>query len=183
MNLPSDAQDQELLLRAQSGDRAAFAAILHENKGMVYSVAYHFLRNPALAEEIAQDIFLDLFRNLRALQSQVHVTAWLRRSTINRCIDQSRKRAYRNEASLSDLNKAANTEHYPDVFAHEALRRQVAALPETQRAVIILRYGESLMPEEIAEFLNTPVNSIKSRLARALQTLRRKLAPPRELTR
>jgi RNA polymerase sigma-70 factor (ECF subfamily) len=148
---------------------------------MVYSVAYHFLRNSALAEEIAQDIFLDLFRNLRTLQSQPHVIAWLRRSTINRCIDQSRKRAYRYETPFSKGNEPADADHYPDVFAHEAVRRQVAGLPEDQRAAIILRYGEGLMPEEIAELLNTPVNSVKSRLARALQTLRRKLAPTREM--
>ena len=150
---------------------------------MVYSVAYHFLRNRALAEEIAQDIFLDLFRSLRTLQSPSHITAWLRRSTINRCIDQSRKRAYRQEAPLSNRNEPADACHYPDVFAHAALRRQVAALPEDQRAAIILRYGEGLMPEEIAELLNTPVNSVKSRLARALQILRRKLSPTRELIR
>ena len=150
---------------------------------MVYSVAYHFLRNAALAEEISQDIFLDLFRNLHTLQSRAHVTAWLRRSTINRCIDQSRKRAYRNETPLSDMNEPLHADYYPDVFAHEALRKQVAALPEEQRAAIILRYGESLMPEEIAELLNMPVNSVKSRLARALQTLRRKLAPRWELAR
>ncbi len=149
---------------------------------MVFSVAYHFLRNTALAEEVAQDIFLELFRSLPALQSHAHLKAWLRRSTVNRCIDQSRKRAYRNEAPLSGVNERSNAAEYPDVFEREALRKQVAALPEEQRAVVILRYGESLMPEEIAELLTMPVNSVKSRLARALQTLRRKLIRKRELT-
>lgn len=148
---------------------------------MVYSVAYHFLRNKALAEEIAQDIFLELFRHLHVLQSQAHVTAWLRRSTVNRCIDQSRKKACRQQISLSAIDDPAEAGSYPDVFAYEVLRRQVAALPAGQRAAVILRYGENLMPEEIAKALNMPVNSVKSRLARALQTLRSKLTSLREL--
>lgn len=138
-------------------------------------MAYHFLRNAALAEDIAQEIFFDLYRSLPTIESRAHLLAWLRRSTINRCIDQSRTSAYRNEMQLDPLAEPASMHQFADPIAGDMLRRQVAALSESYRAVVILRYGEDLEPQEIAKLLNLPLNTVKSRLHRALQTLRTKL--------
>lgn len=168
--------------RAAAGDKSAFAAIVREHQSLVFSVAYHFLRNAALAEDIAQEIFFDLYRSLRTIESPLHLVAWLRRTTINRCIDQSRSRAYRNEMQLGTFLELACTDRTPDPIAGDMLRRQVAALSESHRAVVILRYGENLEPQEIAKLLNIPLNTVKSRLHRALQTLRTKLERKRRQT-
>lgn len=143
-----------------------------EYQSLVFSVAYHFLQNAALGEEIAQDIFLDLYRNLEKIESAAHLTFWLRRSTTNRCIDQSRKMSYRSELPITDGFHPATLHEFGDTLLGESLRRHVARLPEWQRAIILLRYQEDLDPVEIAAILNIPVNTVKSRLHRALGTLR-----------
>ncbi len=126
----------------------------------------------ALAEEIAQDIFLDLYRNIGKIESTAHLTFWLRRSTTNRCIDQSRKLAYRTEVPIGDTFHPAVSGELGDTLLDESVRRQVAKLPEWQRAIIVLRYQEDMDPVEIANILNIPLNTVKSRLHRALGTLR-----------
>ncbi|MCU1295337.1 MAG: polymerase, sigma-24 subunit, subfamily [Bryobacterales bacterium] len=146
-----------------------------EYQSLVFSVAYHFLQASALAEEISQDIFLDLYRNLAKIESAAHLLFWLRRSTTNRCIDQSRKLAYRTEVPISDTFHPASPGEFGDTLLGESLRRQIARLPEWQRAIVVLRYQEDMDPVEIADILNIPVNTVKSRLHRALGTLRQAL--------
>lgn len=146
-----------------------------EHQSLVFSVAYHFLQVSALAEEIAQDIFLDLYRNIGKIESAAHLTFWLRRSTTNRCIDQSRKLAYRTEVPIADTFHPASSCELGDTLLGEAVRRQVAKLPEWQRAIVVLRYQEDMDPLEIADVLKIPVNTVKSRLHRALGTLRQAL--------
>jgi RNA polymerase sigma-70 factor (ECF subfamily) len=163
------------LVRAKAGSRTGFSDLVSEHQSLVFSVAYHFLQNSALAEEIAQDIFLDLYRNIGKIESAAHLTFWLRRSTTNRCIDQSRKLAYRTEVPISDTLHPVARSDGRDMLLGESVRLQVAKLPEWQRAIVILRYQEDLDPVEIANLLNLPVNTVKSRLYRALGTLREAL--------
>ena len=129
----------------------------------------------AVAEEIAQDIFLDLYRNIGRIESAAHLTFWLRRSTTNRCIDYSRKLAYRTEVPINDTFHPATSGELGDMLLDESVRRQVAKLPEWQRAIIVLRYQEDMDPVDIAGVLNIPLNTVKSRLHRALGTLREAL--------
>lgn len=160
---------------ARSGDRGAFGSLVREYQSLVYSIAFHFLRNSALAEEIAQEIFLEMFRNLDAIQSKDHLLHWLRRTTLNRCIDQSRKHSYKNEVPFSPIFDPVSHDGPDDPMSRESLKRFVAVLPQTQRAIVILRYQEDLEPGEIAAMLGVPVNTVKSRLSRALKFLRLKL--------
>ena len=69
---------------------------------MVFSIAYHFLRDRWLAEELAQEVFLHLYKNLRAIQSSSHLVYWLRKVTSHRCIDQARRQKLRPRLSLTD---------------------------------------------------------------------------------
>ena len=142
---------------------------------MVFSIGLHYLRNAALAEEVAQDVFLDLFRNLDSVESGAHLVWWLRRVTVNRCIDRGRKRAFRTEVALEKIAEPSSDDAEQDPLVRESLKKLVAALPERQRAIVILRYQEDLDPLEIAEVLDVPVNTVKSRLHRALGVLREKL--------
>jgi RNA polymerase sigma-70 factor (ECF subfamily) len=142
---------------------------------MVFSIGFNYLRNGALAEEIAQDVFLDLFRNLGSVESGAHLVWWLRRVTVNRCIDRGRKRAFRTEIALEKVSEPSSDDAEQDPMVRESLRKLIAALPERQRAIVILRYQEDLDPAEIADVLDVPVNTVKSRLHRALGVLREKL--------
>jgi RNA polymerase sigma-70 factor (ECF subfamily) len=166
---------EETLARSVSGDQLAFAQIVREHQGMVFSLAYHFLRDRSLAEELAQEVFLLLHQNLSAMKSSAHLTYWLRKVTSHRCIDQTRRLKVRPQVSLEDVPEPAGINETSDPLLSEALRRVVATLPEKARLVVLLRYQEDLEPSEIAEVLKMPVNTVKSHLRRSLATLREKL--------
>lgn len=166
----------EALAAACGGDRDAFAHLVREHQSMVYSVAYHFLRDPGRAEDLAQETFLHLFRNLDSIESPAHLTYWLRRVITHRCIDESRRRERkRGTVALELVPEPAAESRRADPLLTGTLRRLVAALPEPQRAVVILRFQEDMEPTEIAQALDIPVNTVKSRLHRGIEFLRRKM--------
>ncbi|HEU5334735.1 MAG TPA: sigma-70 family RNA polymerase sigma factor [Terriglobales bacterium] len=155
---------------------ADFSALVREHQAMVFSVAYHFLRERAAAEELAQDVFLELYRHLDEMQSAEHVVFWLRRVAANRCISEARRRQRHPEVPLEENWERAAPSAERDPVLAEHLRRLVASLPEKARVAVILRYQEDLSAEEIAGILQEPVNTVKSQLHRALAVLRQKAA-------
>ncbi len=165
------------LRQAARGDHQAFGDLVREHQAMVFSMAYHFLRDRALAEELAQEVFLHLHQNLAAIQSPAHLTFWLRKVTNHRCIDQARRQKVRPQISLEEVphEPVADFAHR-DPLLSEKLRRMVESLPEKARMVVILRYQEDLEPAEIAKTLDMPLNTVKSHLRRSLAALREKLA-------
>lgn len=143
---------------------------------MVYSIAWHFLRDRPLAEELAQDVFLELHRNWSSLQSAEHVLFWVRKTAVNRAIDLLRKRKIRAETSLEETGEPTVLEQMHDTFLSAYLERMVASLPEKQRIVIVLRYQEDMSPEEIAKLLDMNVSTVKTQISRGLDLLRAKTA-------
>jgi RNA polymerase sigma-70 factor, ECF subfamily len=154
----------------------AFADAVQAHKAMVYSIAWHFLRDRAVAEELAQDVFLELHRNWSSMQSAQHIVLWLRKVTSRRSIDVVRRRKTRAETSLEEMAEPTALERVHDSMLSSYLERMVASLPEKQRIVIVLRYQEGMEPEEIAEVLNMNVSTVKTQITRALDLLRVKTA-------
>jgi RNA polymerase sigma-70 factor (ECF subfamily) len=150
-----------------------FADLVNAHQAMVFSIAYHFVHDRGVAEELAQDVFLQLHRALPSLQSEAHVIAWLRKVTSHRCIDRARRR--KREISLEDAPQLVSSPPAGDPLLSLRLRRIVASLPANARIVIVLRYQEDLGPEEIAQVLGWRVNTVKSQLQRSLAMLREKL--------
>ncbi len=163
------------LARSVQGDGLAFAELVREHQGMVFSIAYHFLQDRALAEDLAQEVFLELYQGLERIQSPAHLTYWLRRVTANRCIDQGRRKQRRRELALDDAPEPATPSPVADPLLLQRLQQSLAVLPEKQRLVVILRFQEGLGPAEIAEVLEMPVNTVKSTLHRSLADLRKGL--------
>ncbi len=163
-----------VLARAQAGDHDAFAELIERHEAMVYSLGYHFFGDRSRAEETAQDVFLQLYRNLGGIQSESHLLYWLRQVTTRRCIDQARRSRLK-AVSLDDAAELSAHDRTADPFLDRRLRQYIEDLPETQRAVVTLRYQEDLDPSEICRIVGMPVNTVKSHLHRALQALRRKL--------
>ncbi len=161
------------LRQATQGDSQAFESLVRHHQTMVFSIAFHFLRNRMQAEDVAQDVFLELFQRLRQIQSPAHLTFWLRRVTVNRCIDQTRRR--KPETALEDVSEPRAAVVNGDPLLSERLQQSVAALPDRKRAVVILRFQEGLDLAEIAEVLEMPLNTVKSTLQRSLLELRKKL--------
>jgi RNA polymerase sigma-70 factor, ECF subfamily len=151
----------------------SFEQLLSANQGMVFGLALHFLRDRTIAEEIAQDVFLALHQHLRSVTSDEHARYWLRRVTVQRCIDYVRRRPAVAVAidEAFDLGIEAPEN---DVLLRERLRKLIATLAPDARAVMLLRYQEDLSPPEIAATLSMPVATVKSHLQRSLTVLRDK---------
>jgi RNA polymerase sigma-70 factor (ECF subfamily) len=162
------------LTRAQSGDHDAFADLVERHEAMVYSLAYHFFSDRSRAEEVAQDVFLQLYRSLDAIECDAHLLFWLRQVTTRRCIDVARRSKLK-AVSLDDAVELRTVEKSPDPLLDRQLRKLIQELPDVQRAVVTLRYQEDLAPSEICRIVGMPVNTVKSHLHRALQALRSKL--------
>lgn len=150
----------------------SLADALGNHQSMVFSIALHCLRDRALAEDIAQEVFLRLSTRLDTLHSQEHLVNWLRTVTSRLCIDEIRRRPARSAISLETVAEPAAECQEADPLLSKHLRRMVAELPGQARLAIILRYQEDLEPREIADILNESVHTIKSRLQRGLAMLR-----------
>jgi RNA polymerase sigma-70 factor, ECF subfamily len=152
-----------------------FADLVRRHQSMVFSIALHFLADRPAAEELAQDVFLQLHANRATLKSEEHVTFWLRKVTAHRCIDYKRRRTLP-QVSLEEIAEPSDPVRSGDPFLQRKLRQVIASLPEKTRLVMILRYQEEMGPEEIAEALSMPVATVKSHLRRTLTLLREKLS-------
>lgn len=172
--VPEAIEFPATLTRAQAGDHDAFAELIERHESMVYSLAYHFFSDRSRAEELAQDVFLQLYRHLDSLETEAHVLFWLRQVTTRRCIDQVR-RARMKAVSLEDAGELHVVDRAADPFLDRRLKQSIQELPDVQRALVTLRYQEDLDPSEICRIVGMPVNTVKSHLHRALQSLRRKL--------
>jgi RNA polymerase sigma-70 factor, ECF subfamily len=166
------------IAETRTDDAERFAELVREHQAMVFSMACRYLRNRALAEEIAQDVFLQLYRKLPALESPDHVLHWLRWVTAHRLIDHSRQEKRRPQSPLEDAPEpaAADSMSSADPLLADMLRDLVAALPENARLVMILRYQEDLDPMDIARALDMPIATVKSHLQRSLALLKDKLS-------
>jgi len=166
---------RELVDRALR-DQEAFAEIIDRHKAMVYSLVYNFFRNRTVAEDISQDAYLELFRNLDRIESDNHMTFWLRQTVTRKCIDWSRRQKHRRYQPLEDVPEPGVEPQERDLLMEGALAAKVAGLPEKMRLVLILRFQEDLKLSEIADTLDIPVNTVKTTLRRALERLRPKVS-------
>lgn len=176
--LPETAATESTLERARSGDHDAFAELVERHENMVFSIALHFFADRTRAEEIAQDVFLQLYRSLGTVESDSHLLFWLRQVASRRCIDAMRRTRMRLVA-IDDVGELPAHDRAADPLRDKLLQEMVAKLPEMQRLVVTLRYQEDLDPTEICRVVGLPVNTVKSHLHRALLSLRKKLGDHR----
>jgi len=167
--------EADLLTQALGGERAAFAALVRRHQRAVYSLALRMLSDRHAAEDLAQEVFLQLYRNLAAVSSDSHLTFWLRKVTMHRAIDRLRREPPHEVAALIDAELPASEAAVGDPILDRRLRRLLAELPPAARAVVLLRYQEDLDPTDIARTLRMPVNTVKSHLKRSLAELRERL--------
>jgi len=152
-----------------------FESLVDEHQSMVFSLALRMTGDRGLAEEIAQDVFLELDRRLGRIESPEHALNWLRRVAMHRAADALRRRKVRGVdlwVEIDEMHGAQMEERSSALGAR--LEQLVSTLPEAQRAALILRYQEDLTPEEIAATLEAPVATVKSNLQRGLRLLRSK---------
>src|SRR4051794_1417504 len=155
--------------------RLDFSALARAHQAVVVRLAYASLHHRGLGEEPAQEGFLSLHRNLGRIQSAEHAGFWLRKVTVQRAIDEARRRKRRPQVALELVAEPSVNAAPADPLLSEVLRRLIATLAEGPRAVVILRFQEDLDPAEIADVLEMPLGTVKSHLQRSLALLREKL--------
>src|SRR5580698_6878959 len=102
---------------------ADFESLVSGHQTMVYSIAFNFFRNAALAEEVAQDVFLQLYKDRHVYKSNAHIVSWLRRTTAHRCIDALRRRSSQTEVQVDELPDIPDVTVESDPLLRERLWR------------------------------------------------------------
>jgi RNA polymerase sigma-70 factor, ECF subfamily len=152
-----------------------FERLVDEHQSMVFSLAWRMTADRGLAEEIAQDVFLELDTHMTRIESPQHALFWLRRVAMSRSADALRRRRVRGVdlwVEIEENHGAPQEERSSPLGAR--LEQLLTTLPEPQRAALVLRYQEDLTPEEIAATLESPLATVKSNLQRGLKLLRAK---------
>lgn len=182
-------QNDILIHRAAKGDEAAFEQLLTQHEKSVYNLCLRMTGNPEDAMDVSQEVFLRVWKNLGSYQFDAAFSTWLFRIASNACIDFLRAKKRRNDVSLTmqDENDGEDKElAVPDetplpeeqLLAKEqqrAVMKAMSELPPDFREILQLRVVEGLPYEEIAEILDIKVGTVKSRLARARNQLRKNL--------
>lgn len=161
-------------------DGDSFRTLVERHQSMVYSIALRITCDPQCAEEVAQDAFVSLYRAGRKPESEDHLRSWLRKTVTHGAIDATRRRKRQPEHRAEEWveqDHPVTTLNRADLGPVENL---LATLPEPQRVALVLRYGEDMLPNEIAVLVNQPVATVKSHLQRGLAMLRRKAAVPQK---
>ena len=179
--------DEQLVERALAGDQEAFGEVVRRWERKIYALTYGILGAYEEARDATQETFIAAYRNLRGFRGEAKVSSWLHRIAVNQCITRQRRARVRAETGIEDEVGAAGEGFLaaggrgsPARAAEaaertEAVRRAVAALPPELREVVVMKEFEDLTFQEIADALQIPLSTVKSRLYTALKQLRLKL--------
>jgi RNA polymerase sigma-70 factor (ECF subfamily) len=181
--------DSDLITRAAGGDPAAFQALVERHRSMVYRVAYQFAGNHHDAEDIAQEVFIKVYRSLDKFRQDAQLSSWMYRIVMNACIDHRRRQTpagaapFNEEAEQRLLNTPEETPGPEDrAYAGElgqVLESEIGRLPDGQRMVFVMRHHQGLKLGEIADALGLAEGTVKRQLHAAVHRLRASLSRAR----
>lgn len=181
------ASDEQMVERALAGEADAFGEIVRRWERKIFALAFGMLGSTEDARDATQETFIAAYRNLRGFRGEAKVSSWLHRIAVNQCITRQRRARVRAETGIEDVREAsgerflaAPPHHSPSLAAErrertEAVRRAVNALPPDLRQVVVMKEFEDLTFPEIADALQVPLSTVKSRLYTALRQLRMRL--------
>ena len=180
--------DAELMLRVKAGDEASFDLLLEKYRNPVVKFIQRMVQNSAVAEELAQDVFLRVYRAREGYEPSARFTTWLFRIATHLALNSLRDGKYeRGQERLDDDTSEMPVRQVSDLrpsveqrMLYEArleeIRRAIALLPEKQRAAVLMHKYEEMEYSQIAKVLNCSESAVKSLLFRAYETLRARLA-------
>src|ERR1700742_2360028 len=179
--------DEQIVERALAGDPEAFGEIVRRWERRIFALSYGILGREEDARDATQETFIAAYRNLQGFRGEAKVSSWLHRIAVNQCITRQRRARVRAETCIEDEIEATGErllstgERQSPARATEkkerteAVRRAVASLPSELREVVVMKEFEDLTFQEIADALQIPLSTVKSRLYTALKQLRMRL--------
>ncbi|HSQ23851.1 MAG TPA: sigma-70 family RNA polymerase sigma factor [Pyrinomonadaceae bacterium] len=178
--------DEQIVERALSGDPEAFGEIVRRWERRIFALAFGMLGREEDARDATQETFLAAFRNLRGFRGEAKVSSWLHRIAVNQCITRQRRARVRSETALEDEAEknaavfalpidASPARNAETIERTQAVRRAVGTLPPDLRQVVVMKEFEELTFQEIADALEIPLSTVKSRLYTALRQLQMRL--------
>ncbi len=189
----TEFSDVDLMLALQGGDEAAFTELVTRHMRTIVNLTYRYLGNAADAEDLAQDVFLKVYRARDRYRPEAKFTTWVYRIAVNACLNEVRNRKNRPTfraapllggaddnapaALVADDSAATPVEGAANNELREQVRAAVDELPERQRMAIILNKFHGLGYEELAAALDLTVQAVKSLLTRARENVRTKIQP------
>jgi RNA polymerase sigma-70 factor (ECF subfamily) len=180
--------DAELMLRVRDGDGASFGVLLEKHRSAVVHFLYRMVQNSAVAEELAQEVFLRVYRSRGTYEPTAKFTTWLFRIATHLALNALRDNKHerlqqRMDDDSSDVPVRQVSDTRPSVeqrMVYQAkldeVRQAIAALPEKQRAAVLMHKYEEMEYSQIAKVLNCSESAVKSLLFRAYEALRARLA-------
>ena len=165
--------DRELVERAQQGDESAFGALAVRIADRLYAIAQHILRDTALAEDAAQQAMIDIWRHLPELKEADHFQAWSYRIVVRAAYAEAkRQRRWTLRAMDVSPDRTTSPDASTGVADRDQLERGFGRLPLDHRSVVVLKHYAGLSNEEIAEALDIPEGTVRSRLHYSIRILR-----------
>ena len=173
--------DRDLVEQARRGDREAFAVLVHQVSDSLYAVAQRILRDPALAEDALQNALVLAWRQLPRLREPERFEAWIHRILVHACYDESRRaRPWTAQVRSLPLDGPSTPDGSAVLADRDELERAFRRLSVEQRAVFVLHHYLGLPLVEVAELLEIPAGTARSRLHYAIAGLRDALVAERE---
>jgi RNA polymerase sigma-70 factor, ECF subfamily len=179
-----EQSDAAVIAAFQAGDRDAFRYLVDRYKERVRNVVYSIFNDKTLVDDLAQEVFIRVYKALPTFRSESAFYTWVYRIAVNRCRDEIRSRKLRKIFSLHSLTENPDetmphefAEAPEDNSARELVALGLQAIPEKFRLPIVLKDIEGLSYDEIAGVLDCEVGTVKSRLSRGRALLRKKLEP------
>ena len=177
-----------LIKRAIDGDESAYKQLLENYRGAIYNLIYRMVHNREETEDLVQEAFMKAFKALPTFNEEYAFSTWLYKIAVNNCIDHMRKKRLKTfslnkplQSKDGELDREfPDTSMSPDkdILSDEKSRLIEAAiqeLPENYKTAIILRHAEEKSYEEIAQILDIPLGTVKARIFRAREMLKKKL--------
>ncbi|KIL53578.1 RNA polymerase sigma factor SigW [Jeotgalibacillus alimentarius] len=174
--------------QVRKGDQDAFGEIVELFKDRVYHVCFRMLGNRHEAEDIAQEAFIRAYTNIHTFDIDRKFSTWLFRIATNLCIDRIRKKKpdYYLDAEVSgtdgltmysqvETDEPLPEEEVESMELQESIQKEISRLPDKYRSVIVLKYIEELSLKEISEILELPIGTVKTRIHRGREALRKQL--------